>query len=292
MKRVAVAQMCSSLDKAQNLQWISRMVKEAKMRGAAFLALPECFDFMGRPGTGDSKREAELIDGPTVNRLREIAAHEKMWLSLGGFHEKLEEATEKIANTHIIIDDAGVIRCSYRKIHLFDVDVDGGYMESKSTVAGTKVELVCDTPVGNIAVTTCYDVRFPELYSILRDMGAEVVLVPSAFMPTTGSAHWHVLLRARAIETQCFVVASAQSGVHNANDAEVERERESYGHSLVVDPNGKVLLDLGKAQNCVGVVDLNFGLMAQLRKSMPVCLHRENSSTTLSHAREQAMSKS
>ncbi len=231
---------------------------------------------MGKPGTSDSMAAAEPLDGETLTAYRELARRESVWLSLGGFHERLEN-NAKIANTHVIVNSQGGIAEVYRKMHLFDVDVDGGYRESDSTIRGDRLVVAHGTPVGNVGVTTCYDLRFPALYSTLRDLGADVMLIPSAFMPTTGKAHWHTLLRARAIETQCFVVASAQAGVHNSTDEKTAKEirlRASYGHSLVVDPWGTVLCDLGEEHPCVRVVDLDFASMDEVRNKMPVQKHR------------------
>mmetsp|Transcript_10068 Transcript_10068/g.19736 ORF Transcript_10068/g.19736 Transcript_10068/m.19736 type:complete len:312 (+) Transcript_10068:157-1092(+) len=292
-KRLAVAQMCSSLDKKANLDTVRRLTREAKAQGAQFVCFPEAFEFMGRPGTKDSMDAAETLTGPTMSALQSIAREEAMWLSLGGFHEKLQgeeaaNAPNKIANTHCIIDGQGNLVKSYRKIHLFDVDVDGGYRESDSTLAGEEIAIVKNTPVGTIGVTTCYDMRFPELFSILRDLGAEVILVPSAFMPTTGKAHWHVLLRSRAIETQTYVVAAAQSGIHNMQDTEIDRKRESYGHSLIVDPYGAIVCDLETIPEGVGLVDIDLDRMQEIRRAMPMTLHRKQSAQVLARGRELA----
>ncbi len=279
---LGVAQMCSTLDKAANLAVCTQLVRAAKAQapGCRFVAFPEAFEFMGRPGSNDSLEAAEELAGPTLSAYRDLARSEEVWLSLGGFHERVA-GSSKIANTHVIVDAQGAIVQTYRKLHLFDVDVDGGYRESDSTLRGDRVVVARSTPVGDVGVTTCYDVRFPALYSALRDLGADVLLVPSAFMPTTGIAHWHTLLRARAIETQCFVVASAQAGVHNAPPAGAAapsaagaRLRESYGHSLVVDPWGTVLCDLGKEAPSVQVVELDFNTMQSVRQRMPAQQHR------------------
>jgi len=152
-------------------------------------------------------------------------------VSGAGFHERTSPDEPKMYNTHAIVDAQGRLVAAYRKLHLFDVDYDGGFRESNSTHSGAEALLVTNTPIGSIGVTVCYDLRFPELFTALRRAGADVILVPSAFMPTTGAAHWEVLLRARAIETQCYVGAAAQFGKHND-------KRSSYGHALIVDPWG------------------------------------------------------
>jgi predicted amidohydrolase len=201
-----------------------------------------------------------------------LTAQHNVWLSLGGFHQRApDEKTDpdqRIRNTHCIVNAHGELVATYDKVHLFDVDYDGGFKESNSTRPGDSLLLVRDTPVGTIGVTTCYDLRFPEVYTALRDAGAQVLLIPSAFMPTTGAAHWEVLLRARAIETQCYVAAAAQCGAHND-------KRSSYGHSLLVDPFGAVLCDLGgEDQACVGVCEVDLGLVESVREKMPVMQHR------------------
>lgn len=236
------------------------------------LFLPECFSFIGNRWQ-ETVAAGEPLDGPCISQVAALARDHKMWLSLGGFNEKPaaggEEDGGKVYNTHLIIDDAGVTRATYRKIHLFDVEVPNGpvLLESRYTVPGSEL-VTADCPAGRLGLTTCYDLRFPELYARLVERGAQVrkrlwmdgwcgaytfthkhtyahnamqiLLVPSAFTVPTGKAHWEVLLRARAIESQCYVIAAAQAGRHN-------EKRESYGHSLVVDPWGKVLADAGNA---------------------------------------------
>jgi predicted amidohydrolase len=252
--QIAVVQMCSTSDVDANFEQCRVLARLAKEKNAALLSFPECFEFMGIPGSGDSLALAEPLTGTLFSRYRGLAKEFGLWLSLGGFHES-SETPNKIFNTHAIISSDGEIVASYHKLHLFDVDVDGGFKESKSTIRGDSMLVVKNTPggpsvilfhrmlvmihvprfsVGNLGVATCYDLRFPELFTALREAGAQVLLVPSAFMPTTGRAHWEVLLRARAIENQCYVVAAAQYGQHNS-------KRASYGHALIVDPWGEIL---------------------------------------------------
>ena len=256
--QIAVVQMCSTSDVDANFEQCRAMARQAKERNVALLSLPECFEFMGLPGSGDSLAAAEPLTGNLFTRYRGLAKEFGLWLSLGGFHES-SETPNKIYNTHAIVASDGEIVASYHKLHLFDVDVDGGFKESRSTIPGESVLVIKNTPgshcvmnshrifgiicmvlislimaVGNLGVATCYDLRFPELFTAMKEAGAHVLLVPSAFMPTTGRAHWEVLLRARAIETQCYVVAAAQYGQHNP-------KRASYGHALIVDPWGEIL---------------------------------------------------
>jgi len=259
--------MRSTSDVEVNLAESRRLCQLARAQGASFLSLPECFEFMGTPGSGDALKMAEPLTGDLLGRYRKLARDEGLWLSLGGFHERKTREDTKIYNTHIIVDDRGHIAATYRKLHLFDVDYDGGFQESRSTHKGEELVLLKDTPFGNIGITTCYDLRFPELFVALREAGAHLILVPSAFMPTTGEAHWEVLLRARAIETQCYVAAAAQFGRHN-------EKRSSYGHALIVDPWGKVLQDGGSETSGVFVADLDFSVLEQVRARMPISAHR------------------
>mmetsp|Transcript_986 Transcript_986/g.2565 ORF Transcript_986/g.2565 Transcript_986/m.2565 type:complete len:325 (-) Transcript_986:58-1032(-) len=264
---LAVGQMRSTSSPEDNLARCAQLCGDAVSKGAAFLSLPECFEFMGTPGTGDSLRFAQPLDGELFSRYRAVAKEHNLWLSLGGFHEKSADDPSKMYNTHAIVDGTGNLVASYRKLHLFDVDYDGGFRESDSTHKGQEALLVTGTPIGNVGVATCYDIRFPELFTALRDAGADVLLAPSAFMPTTGAAHWEVLLRARAIETQCYVAAAAQWGQHNP-------KRASYGHALIVDPWGEVMADLGAEGDGVAVVQVDKEKMAGIRARMPVSSHR------------------
>ncbi|KAH7667705.1 Nitrilase protein [Dioscorea alata] len=203
----------------------------------ALLCFPEAFAFVSYRD-GESVEIAEPIDGPIVQRYCSLARESNIWLSLGGFQEKGPD-DKHLHNTHVLVDDTGSIKNFYRKIHLFDVDVPGNmvYRESNFTTPGDDI-VVEDSPVGRLGLTVCYDIRFPELYQLLRfQHNAQVLLVPAALTRVTGEAHWEILLRARAIETQCYVVAAAQAGKHN-------ERRESYGDSLIIDPWGRIIARL------------------------------------------------
>ncbi|KAH9767987.1 CN hydrolase domain-containing protein [Citrus sinensis] len=204
--RVAVAQMTSINDLAANFATCSRLVKEAASAGAKLLCFPENFSYVGDKDA-DNIKIAEPLDGPIMQGYCSLARESSMWLSLGGFQEKGSDDA-RLCNTHVLLDDAGNIRSTYRKIHF---------------------------PVGRLDPTVCYDLRFPELYQQLRfQHEAQVLLVPSAFSKVTSQVHWEILLRARAIETQCYVIAAAQAGKHND-------KTESYGDSLIIDPWGTVV---------------------------------------------------
>lgn len=197
-----------------------------------------------------------------------------MWVSFGGFRESIPNVANKFYNSHVIVDNTGSIASVYRKIHLFDVHIPEQAIklqESEYVQAGTELVVIdkpnpLQVPIG---MSICYDVRFPEMYAQLRHKyGAQCLLVPSAFTQFTGEAHWHLLLRARAVETQCFVIAAAQTGQHS-------EKRQSYGHSLVVHPFGNVLLDIPSDQtNCIGIVELDMTDVESVRKKMPIAQHR------------------
>ncbi|KAJ8451224.1 hypothetical protein Cgig2_013996 [Carnegiea gigantea] len=256
--RVAVAQMTSVNDLAANFATCARLVKEAAAAGAKLLCFPESFSYVGNL-LGDSVKIAEPLDGPIMQGYSDLARESKIWLSLGGFQEKGSDDAH-LCNTHVIVDDAGNIKGKYSKIHLFDVDVPGGtvYKESSFTEA-------VDSPIGRLGLTVCYDVRFPELYQLLRfQHKAQILLVPSAFTKITGEAHWEILLRARAIETQCYVIAAAQAGKHN-------EKRESYGDSLIIDPWGTVVGRLNdRLSTGIAVADIDFSLIESVRTKMPI----------------------
>ncbi|CAH8272619.1 unnamed protein product [Arabidopsis lyrata] len=261
--RVAAAQMTSVNDLMTNFATCSRLVQEAALAGAKLICFPENFSFVGDK-EGESVKIAEPLDGPVMQRYCSLARDSNIWLSLGGFQERFDDT--HLCNTHVVIDDAGMIRDTYQKMHLFDVDVPGGssYKESSFTVPGTKIVSV-DSPVGRLGLTVCYDLRFPKIYQQLRfEQKAQVLLVPSAFTKVTGEAHWEILLRARAIETQCYVIAAAQAGKHN-------EKRESYGDTLIIDPWGTVVGRLpDRVSTGIVVADIDFSLIDSVRTKMPI----------------------
>ncbi|CAN4096055.1 unnamed protein product [Withania somnifera] len=267
--RVAAAQMTSVNNLAVNFATCSRLVKEAASAGAKLLCFPENFSFVGDL-EGESLKIAETLDGPTMKGYCSLARESNIWLSLGGFQEKGSDDAH-LRNTHVLIDDNGNIRSTYSKMHLFDVDVPGGsvYKESSFTEAG-KDTVVVDSPFGRLGLTVCYDLRFPELYQRLRfTHDAQVLLVPAAFTTVTGQAHWEILLRARAIETQCYVIAAAQAGKHN-------EKRESYGDTLIIDPWGTIVGRLSdRSSTGITVADIDFSLIDSVRTKMPVSMHRK-----------------
>ena len=270
--RIAVGQMCASSDVEKNFEVVADLCSQAKDQGCAMLFLPECFAFIGVKGT-DALAVMEPLDGPLLGRYRELAAKHRLWLSLGGFPETGPDRGDRRFNAHVIVDASGEIRASYRKIHLFDVDmgdVNGPVLMESRTAAAGETLVTCDSPAGKLGLTVCYDLRFPEMFARLRyELGCEMMLVPSAFTKPTGQAHWETLLRARAIETQSYVVAAAQAGTHSEG-------RASHGHAMVVDPWGKVVAELDGEETGIAVADVDLGYLKDVRSRIPVETHRRD----------------
>lgn len=261
--------MCSGIDPVINTAQIVAGIKNAGSSSAAFYFAPEMSLMIDR----DRRRARENIflevETPALVQICGAAADAGIWAHLGSIPVIADGGDGRFANRSIIIDDKGQIRARYDKMHLFDVDLSTGesWRESSGYVAGKSAVLV-DTPIGSLGLSVCYDLRFPDLFSALARSGVHALAVPSAFTVPTGSAHWHSLLRARAIESQAFVIAAAQSGQH-------EDGRVTYGHSLVVDPWGEVLLDMGQGEG-LGFVKLDLSRMAEVRAQIPVHANRRD----------------
>lgn len=247
-------------------------IREAAAGGAQFITTPETTHLM------EMDRKAVLLkasfedDDVGLKRFCALAAELNIWLHIGSLIIKI--ADEKLANRAFLISPKGEIKARYDKLHLFDVDLPHGetYRESRLYQAGSEAVLA-ETPFGKIGMTICYDLRFPYLYRQLAEAGADIILVPAAFTVKTGEAHWHTLLKARAIETGCFVLAAAQTGLHDTG-------RYTYGHSLAIDPWGSVLADSGKEPG-VTLVDLNLAKVASTRLTMPSLKHGREIRVTL-----------
>jgi predicted amidohydrolase len=263
--RVALVQMTSTDKLSENLDSAQRAVREAAERGAEFIALPENFAFLRREGKPIVC--AQGLDGEIVETVRELASRHRVPILAGTFAEVIE-GDQRVYNTSALISEAGRIAAVYRKIHLFDVDLGesgGVFRESAFTAPGEEV-VVAETAFGRVGLSVCYDVRFPELYREMAARGADWITVPSAFAPETGKVHWEVLLRARAIENQAFVLAPAQCGRHSP-------DRASHGRSLIVDPWGRILAEAGDEPGIV-VADCDPDELTRVRASLPALLHR------------------
>jgi predicted amidohydrolase len=262
----AVVQMTSGGDSAANLAKAEALVGEAARRGAELVVLPENFALLGEHER-DKFAVAESLDagGPILDAMRASAQRHRVALVLGGMPEKADE--RHVYNTCVYLDASGQIQAAYRKIHLFDVAIpDGAEYRESATVAPGREAVVAGAPHFGVGLSVCYDLRFPELYRALAQKGARVLVVPAAFTLHTGRDHWHVLLRARAIENLAFVLAAAQYGRHNAR-------RVTYGHALIVDPWGHVLAEMGDHEG-VAVAELDFDYQDKLRRELPALTHR------------------
>lgn len=265
--RVAAVQMNSHDGVSRNLSIMAHRVKEAAHKGAELVLLPENFAFMG--GTDEQRREVmESLDahGPIVSAVQEAALVNRVHVIAGGLPERSSQEG-KVHNTCAVFSPSGERIATYRKIHLFDVDAGDGqkYNESAAVVSGHE-PVVVEINGFKVGLSICYDLRFPELYRALINRGAEVLVVPAAFTLMTGKDHWHVLLRARAIENQCFVIAAAQWGTH-------PRNRMTYGKSLVIDPWGDVIAQASDGEGVV-LADIEKEQLDRLRKTFPSLSHR------------------
>ncbi len=267
--RAALVQLCSGDDPVANLPVTERLIREAAAGGASFVATPEVTNIVS---SSRARQEAVLApepEDPTLARLREVAAELGLWLLIGSLALRTGDADGRFANRSFLIGPDGAIVARYDKIHMFDVELAGGetYRESAGFRPGGQA-VVADGPA-RIGLSICYDMRFARLYRDLAQAGAEILTVPAAFTVPTGQAHWHTLLRARAIETGCFVLAPAQTGAHPATEG---KPRRTYGHSLAVAPWGEVLADAGEDVG-VTLVDLDLAAVARARGMVPSLGH-------------------
>jgi predicted amidohydrolase len=266
MMKVAAVQMTSGPDVSANLAQARDLLTQARDRDARLAALPENFAFMGLNDA--DKRAVGEADGtgPIQDFLAATARELGLWIVAGTM--PIKSADGRVAAASLVFDAGGKRVARYDKIHLFDVDIPGkveSYRESAHVAPGNEA-VVVDTPVGRVGLSVCYDMRFPELFRKLSAAGAQIITVPSAFTAPTGRAHWETLLRARAIENLCYVIAPAQSGFH-------PNGRETYGDSMIVDHWGAVLQRLPRGQGCV-VADVDLNRQADARTSFPALTHR------------------
>lgn len=266
---IAVIQMVSGKDILANLQQAEQLLLQAANAGARLVVLPENFAVFGHADVVSIAQAETLGQGPILPWLSDICRRLQLWCVAGTLPLLADGARAgKPTAACLVINDQGERVARYDKLHLFDVDVgdaQGRYRESDVFQGGTHA-VVVDTSVGTVGLSICYDLRFPELYTQLRALGADVIAVPSAFTAVTGAAHWHTLLRARAIETQTYIVAANQGGQHGA-------QRATYGHSMIVDPWGEVQAELEQGPACL-VAECGLELTQAIRQKMPIWAHR------------------
>lgn len=265
--RIALFQARTGIDPGVNAAELVRRVEEAAAGGAAMLFTPEMSGLLDRDRERAGAHLRAESDDPVLAAVREAARGARIWVHLGSL-ALLAEVGERLVNRGFVIDDEGEIRARYDKMHLFDVDLPTGesWRESAAYRGGERPVLV-ETPLGLLGLSICYDLRFAGLYAALSDAGATLFAIPAAFTVPTGQAHWHVLMRARAIEAGAHVVAAAQAGRHQDG-------RETYGHSLVVDPWGRVLLDMGGEATGLGFADVDPAAAEEVRRRLPAIRHR------------------
>jgi len=263
--RAAVLQTCTGIDPARNAAELVDAVARAAAGGAAMLFTPEMSNLLDRDRASAAASLTDEGGDRVLAAVRDAAARAGLWVHLGSL--AIRRPDGRLANRGYVIDNAGAIRARYDKLHLFDVDLgDGGSWRESATYVAGDAAVVTDPPLGRMGLAICYDLRFPALFTALSGAGATVLSVPAAFTRPTGLAHWHLLLRARAVENACFVVAAAQAGGHADG-------RETFGHSLVVDPWGEVLLDMGDAPG-LAFAEIDQGCVAAARARVPVIAHR------------------
>ena len=268
----AVVQLRSTTDVEANWKVLEEQVLRAAKAGAQLIVTPENSLFLGPQF--HKIDQAQPLTGAICKRLADLADRADVYLLIGSVAEQVVLSDgaldqSRCYNTSLLFSKAGDLMASYRKIHLFDVDVAGGLsIKESDTIKPGEDLVVVDTELGRIGMSICYDLRFPEMYRKLVDLGAELIVVPSAFTLTTGKDHWHPLLRARAIETQTWILAPGQWGTHDE-----EGKRKSYGHSLIIDPWGVVRADCGEGVS-VGYAEIDLDYMRTVRASIPVAQHR------------------
>ncbi|MBT9291185.1 carbon-nitrogen hydrolase family protein [Prosthecodimorpha staleyi] len=263
--RAALVQTTASRSVEANIAAVEALVREAAAAGAQYVQTPENTNIMEHNGDRLFAALTEEAADPTLARLRAVAAELGIWLHVGSLAIKVAEA--KAANRAFVIAPDGSVAARYDKIHLFDVDLVGGesYRESNRIRPGAE-SVTVDLPWGRLGLAICYDLRFPQLFRALaREAGADILSVPAAFTQQTGEAHWHVLLRARAIENGAWVFAAAQSGLH-------ENGRSTYGHSLIVDPWGRIVAEAADGPG-IAIADIDLGLVAEARGRIPALRH-------------------
>lgn len=275
----AILQMTSGIDPDANLAHIASAMAEASAHGAAMILLPEMSLLLDKNRQRAAPHISLEADSPHLQALQNLARHHKIWLHTGSIAYLTDDGQRRVNRSHVI-DDQGVIQARYDKIHMFDVRLHTGENWSESALYdGGNQAVVVDTPLGKMGLSICFDLRFPELYRDLVGQGAEIITIPAAFTVPTGEAHWHVLMRARAIETACHVISPAQAGTH-------EDGRSTYGHSLAIAPWGEVLADAGPSGDDSAPYRLIYAAIdaektAKARSAIPLAQSRKLRGITL-----------
>ncbi len=262
--RAACVQLRTGLDVDANIAAATALIREAKSKGAHFAATPEMTSLFEAESDALFAKVLTQEDDTALIAFRALAEELSLWLLIGSLPIRVAE--RQCANRSFLIDPKGAVRATYDKIHMFDVDLPGGevYRESKNYRPGERA-VVANLPWGKLGMSVCYDLRFPQLYRTLAKAGASFLSIPAAFTYTTGQAHWHVLQRARAIETGCFVIAPAQGGKH-------ENGRHTFGHSVIVDPWGNIVAEAGDSPTVI-VADIDPNKVAEARSRVPALTH-------------------
>jgi predicted amidohydrolase len=271
MFNVACVQTSAGPDIATNIASASALVRDAHKSGASLVVLPEVSNVIDMDLSALAKKLVLEVDDTALAAFCALAAELKIWLLVGSLSIKHEtainsEGRPKFANRSFLIGEDGIVCSRYTKIHLFDADFGDGerYQESSTYEPGNETVLA-DTPWGKLGMTVCYDIRFPHLYRKLSQAGAKFLSIPAAFSRISGKAHWHVLMRARAIENGCYVFAAAQCGEHGSG-------RSTYGHSLIINPWGEILADGGTKTGFV-IAEISVGLVNEVRRKIPSLFH-------------------
>ena len=262
MTRIAVLQMTAGIDPAANARTIADAVAEAAAGGAEMLFTPEMSGLLDRDRARAAVHIVPEAENPVLRAAREAASQHGVWVALGSI--AVMGGAGRWANRSLLIGPAGALAARYDKIHMFDVDLASGesWRESNAFEPGAEVVTVDDTPLGRLALTVCYDIRFPALFEALGRRSCDAIAIPAAFTVPTGRAHWHLLQRARAVEASAWVIAAAQVGRH-------EDGRLTYGHSLVVDPWGEGVLDMGGEAPGLGFAEIDPARTAEVRRQLP-----------------------
>ena len=264
--KVSAIQMSSGPDKEKNLKRAEKLITTAVKKRAKFIVLPEVFNYRGN--LNKAVNEAEKIPGYSTNFISRLAKKYKVWILIGSMLETVGSGRDLPFNTSILINPRGKIVTRYRKMHLFDIKLKGKeILESSRNQAGTSPKLVSIIGI-KTGLSICYDLRFPELYRHYSSKGSQIICIPSSFTKITGEAHWHTLIKARAVENLCYVIAPNQAGTGSGGV-------KTYGHSLIVDPWGKILAEGPANGEAIIIAEIDLNYLEKIRKNLPALEHRK-----------------